>query len=143
MKRVMLSLAVLAFGVSAVAAQDPIAARKDVMKAMGKETRTGGMMAKGDEPFDLAKAKAIFAAYQDGAAKAVTLFPDTSKTGGDTEALPKIWEAKADFDARFAKFGADAKAAADSVKDLDSFKVAFGGLTRGCAGCHETYRMKK
>ena len=39
------------------------------------------------------------------------LFPDSSKTGGDTAALPAIWENKADFDAKLAKFSADAKAA--------------------------------
>ena len=39
------------------------------------------------------------------------LFPDDSKTGGDTAALPAIWENKSDFDARFAAFGKDAAAA--------------------------------
>ena len=39
------------------------------------------------------------------------LFPDNSKTGGDTAALPAIWENKADFDAKLTKFVAEAKAA--------------------------------
>jgi cytochrome c556 len=71
------------------------------------------------------------------------LFPESSKTGGDTAALPAIWQNKADFDAKFAKFGADAKAAASAVKDVDSFKTAFSGVTKNCGGCHETYRAKK
>lgn len=143
MKRALLVLTVLALGATAVAAQDPIAARKDLMKGLGGQTKAGAQMAKGSDPFDLAKAKAIFAAYQDAAVKGPTLFPDTSKTGGDTEASPKIWENKADFDAKFTKMGADAKAASDSVKDLDSFKVAFGTVTKNCGGCHEGYRVKK
>ena len=50
----------------------------------------------------------------------------------------------ADFKARFAKFGEDAKAAAASVKDLDSFKAAFGNIGKNhCGGCHEQYRAKK
>ena len=51
--------------------------------------------------------------------------------------------ARADFDARFQKFGAEAKAAQASVKDLDTFKASFSGLTKNCGGCHETYRAKK
>ncbi len=113
------------------------------MKEIGAQTKTGGGMAKGDMPYDQAKAQAIFASYVDAAAKGPSLFPETSKTGGDTAALPAVWDNKADFDARFAKFGADAKAAQSSVKDLDSFKGAFGGMTKNCGGCHETYRAKK
>jgi cytochrome c556 len=29
------------------------------------------------------------------------------------------------------------------VKDVDSFKTAFSGVTKNCGGCHETYRAKK
>ena len=54
------------------------------------------------------------------------LFPDDSKSGGETTAAPKIWSDKAAFNAAFAKFEADSKAAQASVKDLDSFKAAFG-----------------
>ena len=101
-------------------------------------------MAKGEQPFDLAKAKAIVAAYANAAAKVPNLFPDSSKTGGDTEALPKIWESMDDFKAKFVKFGQDAKDAESSVKDLDSFKAAFTNIGKNdCGGCHEVYRLKK
>jgi len=143
MKRALLTMAVLALGATGVAAQDPIAARQELMKGIGKQTKMAAAMAKGAEPFDLEKAKAAFAAYQDAAEKAPALFPDDSKTGGDTEADPKIWENKADFEAKFVKLGADAKAAAASVSDLDSFRVAFGGVVKNCGGCHEDYRVKK
>ena len=144
MFRTVLAVAAIAIGVTALAAQsDPIATRKALMKEVGAQTKTGGGMAKGDVPYDQAKAQGIFATYLDSAAKMVGLFPENSKTGGDTAALPAIWTNKADFDARFKKFGDDAKAAQGSVKDLDSFKGAFGGLTKNCGGCHETYRAKK
>lgn len=130
--------------ISAVVAQsDPIAARKALMKGVGGQTALAAKYVKGEEAFDLAKAKAIFATYQDAAAKMPDLFPDNSKTGGDSTAAPKIWEDMAGFKAGFAKFGADAKAASDATKDLDSFKAAFGPVTRNCGGCHEVYRIKK
>jgi cytochrome c556 len=71
------------------------------------------------------------------------LFPDNSKTGGETAALPKIWEDMADFKARFVKLGNDAKTADASVKDLDSLKATFSELGKNCSGCHELYRLKK
>ena len=67
---------------------------------------------------------------------------DNSK-GGDTAALPAVWENKSDFTAKFAKFGADSKAAAAQVKDLDSFKAQMGEVGKNCGGCHNTYRKKQ
>ena len=99
-------------------------------------------------PFDLDKVHKIFATFEDTAAKAPALFPANSvdeATADDSySASPKIWENMDDFKARLAKFGDDAKAAAASVKDLDSFKAAFGNIGKNdCGGCHEQYRVKK
>ncbi len=126
-----------------IAQQDAIAARKALMKATGGQAAVASKMIKGEEPFDLAKAKTVFTTFEDSAAKMPALFPPNSKEGGDTTASPKIWEAKADFEARFAKFGADAKAAAAKVTDLDSLKTAFGDVAKNCGGCHNDYRVKK
>ena len=138
------SIAAVALGVSvAIAQQDVIKERKDIMKANGDQAKIGAAMAKGEQPFDLAAAQKILATYADAASKMPNLFPDNSKTGEDTAALPKIWEDMADFKARFAKFGDDAKAAQSSVKDLDSFKTAFGDIGKNdCGGCHQLYRAK-
>jgi len=143
--------AAIALGVvAAVAQQDPIAARKTLMKANGDQAKIGAAMAKGEAPFDLAAAHKIFATFQDAASKMPGLFPDSSKPGDDYapnddfKAGPKIWENMADFKARFAKFGDDAKAADASVKDLDGFKAAFGDIGKNdCGGCHHDYRLKK
>jgi cytochrome c556 len=145
MTRVVLAAAAAALVVTAVAAQsDPIAARKALMKSNGDQAKVGAAIAKGEAPFDLTKVQTIFTTFADSATKAPALFPDSSKTGGETAALPAIWENKADFDARFTKFGADSKAAQGAVKDLDTFKSTWGGLLKNnCGGCHEKYRAKK
>jgi cytochrome c556 len=144
MMRGLVIVGALALGITAVmAADDSIAARKALMKGTGQQAQAGALMARGEAPFDLAKAKVIFAALQETAAKAPALFPDTAKKGGNTGALGKIWDNKADFEARFVKFGADAKAAEASVTDLNSFKTAFGVVGESCGGCHELYRVKK
>jgi cytochrome c556 len=144
MLRVGLAVALLVLAAGLAAAQsNPIAARKALMKANGQQAKIGAAIAKGDAPFDAEKVQAIFATFVDAAEKAPALFPDNSKTGGKTEALPSIWKNKADFEARLAKFGADAKAAQAEAKDLASFKAIWAGLIRkNCTGCHEKYVQK-
>jgi len=145
MIRTVFAIVSIALGVSvAIAQQDPIAARKALMKANGDEAKVGVAMMKGEAPFDIDKVHKIFAAWEDAAAKMPSLFPADSKTGGDTAADPKIWANMEDFKARFAKFGTDAKEAEGKVTDLDSFKAAFGSIGKNdCGGCHEQYRVKK
>ena len=88
MFRTVLAVTAIAVGITAVAAQsDPIAARKQHMKDVGAQTKTGGGMAKGEVPYDQAKAQGIFATYVTAGDEAADLFPETSKTGGDTAAL--------------------------------------------------------
>ena len=149
MIRTVFAVTAIAFVVSsAVAQQDPIAARKALMKANGDQGKIGAAMTKGEAPFDLEKAHKVFATFEDAAAKAPALFPENSTdqpTADDPySASPDIWQNLEDFKARFAKFGADAKAADASVKDLESFKAAFANIGKNnCGGCHEKYRLKK
>jgi len=144
MLRTILAVAAITIGVTAVVAQsDPIATRKGLMKNMGAVTKTGGQMVKGEAPYDQAKAQEIFTTYIDVASKMPNLFPENSKTGGETTAAPKIWQDMNGFKAGFTKLSNEAKAAQSSVKDADSFKASFGGLTKNCGACHETYRVKK
>ncbi|HEX9589561.1 MAG TPA: cytochrome c [Bradyrhizobium sp.] len=134
----------MAFGVAAVTAQsDPIAARQALMKTNGKQAKLGSDMIRGKVRFDLDNAKAIFLSFIDAANKMPNLFPENSKTGGDTSAAPEIWANMDDFKARFAKLAADSKAALETVKDRESFTAAYRNVNRTCDGCHEHYRVKK
>jgi len=143
MKRLVLAATTLALGMSIALAESPIAARQALMKKNGDAAKIGAAFMKGEAAFDLAKAKAIFAAYADAAAKMPALFPADSKTGEKTEALPVIWEKMDDFKAKFEKFGADAKDAQAKVTDEASFKAIFPVVQKNCGGCHQTYRVKK
>ena len=142
MKRILLAVTLLTLGVSAVFAdEDPIVARRALMKANGAATKTVVGMLKG-APFDLEAVKAALKNYGDAAAQAPGLFPDTSKTG-DTNALPAIWDNKADFEARFKKLAADVSAASSAITDEASFKANMPGVLKNCGGCHEQYRAKQ
>ncbi len=138
-----LGVGVFGIGLTAVVAQsDPTTERRNTMKGVGAATRDGAAIAKGEVPFDAAKAQAVFKVYADASKKMPGLFPDSAKTGGDTTASPKIWEDQAGFKAAFAKFETDAAAGA-AVADVGGFRTAFGNVTKNCGTCHETYRIKK
>lgn len=142
MIRTALAVALLAFGTTALVAQsDPIAARKALMKANGDQNKVATEMLEGKRPFNLEDAKKVFVVFVEAGEKAPALFPESSKAG-DTAALPPVWENKADFDAKLAKFAREAKAAADSTKDLDTFKAQITEVRKNCGGCHQTYRKR-
>ena len=133
------AIAALAVGITTADAQDVIAARKANMKQQGAQAGQGNKFMKGEEPFDLAKAKHIFEVWAETGAKIAGQFPDNSKTG-DTAALPAIWEKKSEFDGLAAKLVTDAKAALANVKDEASFKATFPEVLKDCGGCHRPFR---
>jgi cytochrome c556 len=148
MIRALFAIAALVLGLSvAFAQEDPIKARKALMKANGDSAKTLADMSKGDKPYDQAAVNKAFATFQDAAAKMPNLYPDNTKGGDPSDqfnASPKVWENMADFKARFVKFGEDAKSTGATVKDLDGLKSALGPFGKNnCGSCHETYRVKK
>lgn len=145
MKTLTLSLAaaMTLVAVAAGAANDPIAERKSILKAWGDATKQPGAVLKGEAKFDLAAAQAALKAYAADAQKLIALFPPTSKTGGETAALPKIWDDKAKFEGLFKKLGEDATKASAAIKDEASFKAEFPKVLGDCKACHDDYREKK
>jgi cytochrome c556 len=143
MKRLMILVMALACGVAAAWAQsDAIATRRALMKHDGEAAKTLFDMSKGKIPFDLKTVKADLKTLNDGATKSPSLFPDDSKTGGGTAALPAIWQNKADFEARFAQFAKDVKAAQAGITDEATFKKFAPAVFKNCGGCHELYKAK-
>jgi cytochrome c556 len=139
---VLAAVAVVASG--AAIAQDAIAKRKEMMKAVGGATKTGTQMVKGEIPFDAAKAKSSMDAIAGGWGDFAKLYPKGTETGGETTAAPKILETFEDFDAKGKKMADDAaKASVAAGQGLEPFKAAFGEVTKNCKSCHDDYRVKK
>jgi cytochrome c556 len=145
------SVVAIALGLSvAIAQQDVIKTRKDLMKANGNQAKIGADMAKGATPFDIAAVHKMFAAFQGAAQKMPDLYPAGSQDESGSPAADKyspsdkVWSNMADFKSRFAKFADDAKAADASVKDVDTLKAALGNIGKNdCGGCHRVYRVEK
>jgi cytochrome c556 len=141
-KRIVLAAALAAFSVTAVVAQsDPIAARKALMKGNNDNANVLIKIARGEEPFDAAKVNAAFAQWAETAQKLPNLFPDSSKTGKQTRATPKIWETRSDFESKVAQFAKVVADNRDRANNLAELKVALGAVGKACDGCHEHYRQ--
>jgi|APFre7841882724_1041349.scaffolds.fasta_scaffold149856_2 cytochrome c556 len=142
MLRPVLTTACLVLFSAAALAQNAavIKERKDTFKAMGDAAKPTGAMLKGEADFDLATVKTAIKVFQDKAPKLAKLFPDDSKEGEKTRALPGIWESKTDFEGRFQKLADAAKAAETSITDEDTFQASWGDVVGNCGGCHKKYR---
>lgn len=117
--------------------------RKSLLKDMGKAAKEPGKMMKQESPFDKAAVLAALDVFIANAPKLPGKFPDDAKTGGETEALPVIWDNKDDFAQRFEKLVADAKAAKESIGDEFDFQEAWPKVVGNCGGCHKKYREEK
>jgi cytochrome c556 len=142
MLRIVAAVAAIVVGATLVYAQnqDVIKQRRAAMKDNGKAAGDLIKMSKGEMPFDLDKVHASLKVFEEQASKLKDLFPDDTKTGGDTAALPTVWEKKADFMARLDKLAADAKAAEGDIKDDVSFKAELPKVMSNCGACHKEYR---
>lgn len=121
---------------------NPIADRKALMKGNSSAAGTIARMLKGEAPYDKAAAEKALQQIRMSGEKGPSLYPAGSDKG-DTRALPKIWENKADFDARFAELSKDAEAALTKTGSVEELKAVFGSVVQNCGGCHEQYRAPK
>jgi cytochrome c556 len=147
MKRIVVALGTLLFATGAVVAQQEVAVQQqNLMKAQGKNMYGVLLkMVKGETPFDQAAVNAALTELEADVAKIPAAFATNPKedvvnaTFGSSQ---KIWQSKADFDAKVPPV---TKAIADnkgSVKDAASLKVAFDAIQAKCTDCHEAFRVK-
>lgn len=125
----------------AVAQGDPIKERRAIMKAIGEQTDVGAAILKGQQPFDAAKAAAIFKTYADGAAKVGALFPEGSDKG-ETKATAAVWTDRAGFNAALAAFSKAVAENAGQATTEAGFKTAFTAVAETCRTCHRTFKAR-
>ena len=114
--------------------------RQAVFDTFGDAVKEPGEMLRQEAAFDLKVVQASLKAIREGAPKLKALFPEDSKTGGNTEALAVIWTRKDQVLMLFDKLATDAAAAAAAIKDEATFKAEWGKVSSNCRGCHKVYR---
>ena len=71
------------------------------------------------------------------------LFPENSKEGFKTEALPIIWEEKDTFNALMQKSADDMIKLTSIIEDADDIRGTLGKLMwANCKACHSKYRKQ-
>jgi cytochrome c556 len=147
MKRILLTAAVLALGVSAVMAQQEVAVQQqNQMKTQGKSMYGLFLkVIKGETPYDQAAIDAAMADLEASVTKipaAFTTNPKEDVANATFGSSQKIWQNKADFDAKVPPVTQAIADVKGKVKDTASLKVAFDAIQAKCTDCHETFRVK-
>lgn len=126
-----------------VSAENQHENREAAMKKVGGAMGALAAIAKGQKDYDADVVKTSLTTIKETVTVFPTFFPAGSEKD-DEEASPKIWENKADFEAKAAKLAADAGALlAQLPADQAAVGAAVGNLGKDCAACHESYRLKK
>ena len=126
-----------------LAQQNPILARQEIMKKSDDDLKELSRMMRGEVPYDAAKVSAAYASMEDSYKKGHGLFTENSKTGEKTRASPKIWENRADFDAKLAAFIKVAGEAKTKATNEEAFKTVHQAVIKACDNCHADYRMRR
>lgn len=132
------------FAVAHDGASGVVKQRMDAMSKIAAHLKSVNAMLRGTADFD---AEAVQSAMGEVAMFARHM-PDMFPKGTDappSEAGPKIWTDKADFDAKFVDLATAARAMSDAAASGDkaSMGQAFGGLAKTCKGCHADYRINR
>jgi cytochrome c556 len=103
-------------------------------------------MAQGKRAFDNVAVQQAYSVMRTGLDKVTGLWPPKSPSSPETRfgSSPKVWENKADFEARLnqaRKIVAATQSQAET--GIEGVKAALSQLDKGCGGCHEDYRVRQ
>jgi cytochrome c556 len=137
--------AFVALATPSFAAEDPIAARKALMRSNSAAAAVANAMIRIELAYSPIVGRAVIAALGATAATLPDLFPEGSGTG-TTRAAPAIWTDAAGFAATLAGFqdavaGAREASGADGPPDLAAFTAAVEPALGFCSTCHRAYRL--
>jgi cytochrome c556 len=151
MRKFWIAAGILVAGVAAagsVMAQSELLPSTVLMRQQGTLVyRTLNSMVKGDTPYDQTKVDELLRDLNTSAAKISAAFPASDKgkesQGSRYVASPKIWETRADFDAKAATMVKVVQDVQGKPKSLDELKVAATAINGACDACHDAYRLRK
>jgi cytochrome c556 len=147
MMRTALVVGALLLGASAVMAQQDVAVtQQNLMKSQGKSMYgVLGKTVKGETPYDQAAIDTALKDLADNVTKIPSVFtpnPKQDVVNANFGSSQKIWQNKADFDAKVPPVTKAIMDVNGKIKDAATLKVAFDSIQEKCTGCHETYRVK-
>ena len=91
----------------------------------------------------LDEAKILMIEMSDNYKRLIDLFPENSKTGFETEALPSIWENKDEFNLLMTKASSNMIELTSAVDGTEDMKATLGKyMWSSCKSCHSKFRAE-
>ena len=91
----------------------------------------------------LDEAKILMIEMSDNYKRLLDLFPENSKTGFETEALPAIWENKDEFNLLMTKASSNMIELTSAIDEAEDVKATLGKyMWSSCKSCHSKFRAE-
>ena len=92
---------------------------------------------------DFEKAKSLMVEMSENYINLISLFPGHTQKGFKTEALPAIWENKAEFNQLMKKSSDDMTKLASNIETAEDIKNSLNKMMWGnCKACHSKFRAQ-
>ena len=92
---------------------------------------------------DIDEAKKLMIEMSDNYKRLLDLFPENSKVGFGTEALPSIWENKDEFNLLMTKASSNMIELVSVIDEAEDMKVTLGKyMWSSCKSCHSRFRAE-
>jgi cytochrome c556 len=121
-------------------AEEIIKERKSIFSKNYKTAkRVQGLSSNGD----LDQAKKLMIEMSDNYKRLIDLFPENSKLGFKTEALPSIWENKDEFNLLMTKASNNMLELTSAIDEAEDMKATLGKyMWSSCKSCHSKFRAE-
>jgi len=121
-------------------AEEIIKERKSIFSKNYKTAkRVQGLSSNGD----LDQAKKLMIEMSDNYKRLIDLFPENSKLGFKTEALPSIWENKDEFNLLMTKASNNMIELTSAIDEVEDMKATLGKyMWSSCKSCHLKFRAE-
>jgi len=91
----------------------------------------------------LDEAKILMIEMSDNYKRLINLFPENSKVGFKTEALPSIWENKDEFNLLMTKASSNMIELTSAIDETEDMKATLGKyMWSSCKSCHSKFRAE-
>ena len=92
---------------------------------------------------NLDEAKKLMIEMSDNYKRLIDLFPENSKVGFGTEALPSIWENKDEFNSLMTKASSNMIELTNVIDESEDMKATLGKyMWSSCKSCHSKFRAE-
>jgi len=93
---------------------------------------------------DIDEAKKLMIEMSDNYKRLLDLFPENSKVGFGTEALPSIWQNKDEFNLLMTKASSNMIELTSVIDESDDMKATLGKyMWSSCKSCHSKFRAEQ